>query len=101
MAKGYILVHVTVPDMKAYQASGYMGMAQAAVAAHGGRFMVRGGNPEALEGAAPTDRIVILEFPSRAAAKRFSESDDYEPARTLRNQFSAASMILLEEYEPS
>ena len=99
MAKGYILVEVKIPDPAAYKASGYMALAQASVAAHGGRFMVRGGDPEVLEGAGLPDRIVILEFPSREVARRFADSADYAPARALRQSLSSARMVLLSEYE--
>jgi len=100
MAKGYILAEVAVPDQEAYRDSGYMGMAQAAVAAHGGRYLVRGGDPKVLEGEGVPDRIVILEFPSRAAAERFYNSEHYAPARVVRNKVSKARMVLLEEYDP-
>lgn len=100
MPKGYILAMVDVPDEGAYRASGYMAMAEAAVAAHGGRFMVRGGAPERLEGSTPDSRIVILEFPSREAARTFYESEQYAPAIKLRQTLSTGTLTLLTEYEP-
>lgn len=99
--KGYILVEVTIPDPEAYRNSGYMAMAQKAVAAHGGRFLVRGGEPALLEGDTLPDRIVILEFPSREVARQFFDSELYAPARALRNSLSQARMVLLEEYVPA
>lgn len=98
MTKGYILVEVDIPDMQAYRASGYMDMAEAAIAKHGGRFLVRSGNAEIIEGSGPMGRIVILEFPSRAAAATFFHSDDYAPALALRQSMSNARGILLDEY---
>ena len=100
MAKGYILATVDVPDEDAYRASGYMGMAEAAIAAHGSRFLVRGGDPMVLEGTAPGQRIVILEFPSREVALEFYRSEQYAPAITLRQSLSAGSLVVLSEHEP-
>ena len=104
MPKGYIMALVDVPDEAAYRASGYMGMAQAAVAAHGGRFMVRGGAPALLEASDvlpdPLPRVVILEFPSREAAQGFYDSEQYRPAIALRQTLSTGTLVLLSEYEP-
>ncbi len=100
MPKVYILAQVTIPDPAAYRESGYMAMAQAAVAAHGGRFLVRGGDPALLEGDPLAERIVIIEFPSRDAALRFHRSEDYAPAIALRNSLSKARLVLLDEHVP-
>ena len=99
MAKGYILVEVEIPDMEAYRASGYMRMAEASVARHGGRFMVRGGDAAGLDGDTAPGRVVIMEFPSREAAERFYRSEDYAPALALRRSMSKGRAVLLSEYE--
>lgn len=98
MSKGYILAQITAIDVESYSTSGYMKMAEDCVAAFGGRFMVRGGNPEVLEGNTGVQRTVILEFPSRADAKRFYDSEMYAPAIALRQSFSTGCLTLLEEY---
>ncbi len=100
MAKGFILALVEIPDNEAYAASGYMRMAQEAVAAHGGRFLIRGGDPQLLEGAGLPGRIVVLEFPSREQAAAFHASEAYAPAITLRQSLSNGRLVLLSEYEP-
>jgi uncharacterized protein (DUF1330 family) len=100
MGKGYILAMIDVPDEAAYRASGYMAMAEAAIAAHGGRYMIRGGEPQLLEGTDAPKRIVVLEFPTREAARIFYESEQYAPARTLRQSLSTGTLVLLSEYSP-
>lgn len=100
MAKGYILAMVAVSDPDAYRASGYMAMAEQSVAAFGGRFMVRGGEPAVLEGEPLGERIVILEFPSREQAAAFHASEMYAPAVALRQSLAASQLVLLSEYEP-
>lgn len=55
----YWIAHVTVTDPEAYQ--GYQALAPAAFAAHGARFLARGGAHEVLEGPS-LDRHVVIEF---------------------------------------
>ena len=101
MAKGYILAQVSIPDEAAYRESGYMAMAEAAVAAFNGRFLIRGGNPATLEGAPGTSRIVVLEFPSRDAAAAFHASVEYASAIELRQSLSTGTLTLLSGYDPT
>ena len=67
-----------------------------AVARHGGRFIVRGGEIESLEGEWDTRRIIVIEFPDMAAARDWYESEDYAPLRTLRQSASDTNLILVE-----
>lgn len=72
----------------------YVNEAPATVAAYGGRYHFRGGDVQALEGSWEHDRMVVLEFPDKAAALAWYESDAYRPLRDLR-QASADAVILL------
>lgn len=99
MSKGYVLVEVDIPDPEAYRSSGYMAQAEAAITAAGGRYLVRGGEPELLEGSGAPGRIVILEFPSRDAARAFLEGPGYAPARALRQSLSSARLMLLSGWD--
>ena len=67
-----------------------------AVANHGGRFLVRGGEATALEGEWPTQRIVLIEFPDAAAARAWYESGDYRPLKALRQGASDTNILLVE-----
>jgi uncharacterized protein (DUF1330 family) len=67
-----------------------------AVASHGGRFLVRGGEATALEGDWPTQRIVLIEFPDAAAARAWWESEEYAPLKALRREASDTNIILVE-----
>lgn len=67
-----------------------------AVANHGGRFIVRGGAMEVLEGDWDTRRIVVAEFPDMAAARGWYESEDYAPLKALRQSASDTNIILVE-----
>jgi uncharacterized protein (DUF1330 family) len=67
-----------------------------AVAHHGGRFVVRGGEATVLEGEWLTRRIVVMEFPDADAARAWWESDEYEAIKPIRRGASDTNIILVE-----
>src|SRR5262245_18966484 len=90
----YVLVEVEVTDPVRYEE--YKSMAPGSIHRHGGRYLVRGGPVETLEGEWPLKRVVILEFPDAAAARAWWSSADYRPARDLRQHTTRTRMVLLE-----
>ena len=66
------------------------------VAAHGGRFIVRGGRHEVLEGEWNPQRLVIIEFPDMQAARAWHDSDDYAPLIELRQSASDTDIVVVE-----
>ena len=66
------------------------------VAAHGGRFIVRGGEHETLEGDWDPVRLVIMEFPDMAAARAWYDSDEYARLRQLRQSASDTDIVLVD-----
>ena len=88
----YIVSRVRIRDADAMRR--YVTEAPATVAAFGGRYHFRGSAVDALEGSWDHDRLVILEFASKADAMAWYESDLYRPLRELR-QASAEAIILL------
>jgi uncharacterized protein (DUF1330 family) len=68
----------------------------AAVEAHGGRFVVRGGAMEVLEGDWAPLRVVIMAFDDVDAAKRWYESDDYQAAIPIRQGASTTGIIVVD-----
>jgi uncharacterized protein (DUF1330 family) len=91
---GYIIVDVEVTDPVRYQE--YIRMVPGTLAKYGGRFLVRGGRAERLEGTWNPRRVVVLEFDSFERAKEWWASADYAPARALRQSTSKAEMILVQ-----
>jgi uncharacterized protein (DUF1330 family) len=89
----YVIAEIDVHDQAAYRA--YMDAAPATIARHGGRYIARGGAAEALEGAAPK-RMVILEFPTAAAARGWFNSPEYLAATKLRQQASSGRFLLVD-----
>ena len=74
--------------------------AAASIAAAGGRYIVRAGEIEVLEGDAPAGRTVILEFPTLQAAIDWYRSDDYAAAREIREGAATARMYAIDGYDP-
>ena len=93
----YVIGEIHVRDADAY--ARYAAGSGATVAAHGGRYLVRGGAPESLEGDWDAGRVVVLEFPDRAAARRWIESDAYAPLRAQRQAASTARFVVVDGYD--
>ena len=92
---GYILVEVSgITDQETY--AEYRKMVMPTLEAFGGRFLVRGGAPETLEGDWQPGRMVLLQFDSVTRAKEWWGSDLYRPARDKRQSVSSARMIVVE-----
>ena len=66
------------------------------VAKYDGRFIVRGGAAERIEGAAPCGRVVVIEFPSVAQAKSWYNSAEYQAALALRLPVSTVEVMIVE-----
>ncbi len=98
MPKAYVVVEIDVQDAAAYER--YKALAPAAIAAHGGRYLVRGGSTETLEGGWAPPRFVILEFPSAAAGRAWWGSREYASARAIRHASAHSRMVLAEGLEP-
>jgi uncharacterized protein (DUF1330 family) len=90
----YIIVEADVTDPEQYEQ--YKAASPGAVAAGGGRFIVRGGETVTLEGDWQPKRIVVLEFPDLEAAKRFYDSQDYQDAIKLREGAANFKMVAVE-----
>ena len=92
----YVIARVNVTDPEKYK--GYMALSPDAIAAHGGRFLVRGGEVKTLEGEPETRRVVVLEFPTREAAETFYNSAEYTAAREKRRDAAEFQMIVMDGY---
>jgi len=91
---GYIIVDIKVEDPGPYEE--YKKLAAATVGAYGGRYVVRGGATETLEGDWSPNRLVVLEFPTVARAKEWWASEEYKPARAMRYASATSQMIVVE-----
>lgn len=89
----YIIADVDVTDPAAYE--DYKRAVPPTIEAYGGRFVVRGGPAETLEGDWIPNRIVVLEFDSVERAKAWWASEEYREPRTLRQRASRGSLIVV------
>jgi uncharacterized protein (DUF1330 family) len=90
----YLYVDLEVTDPARYEE--YRKAVPAVIAAHGGRYLVRGGASQVLEGDVQPKRQVVLEFPDMAALKAFWDSPEYAPLKKLRQQASRGSIVAIE-----
>lgn len=90
----YIVVEVDVKDKERYE--DYKRLVPPTLAQYGGRFLVRGGAAETLEGDSSPGRVVIVEFPSAEQARAWWGSPEYAPAKELRQATAHTRMILVE-----
>ncbi|MGR3491417.1 MAG: DUF1330 domain-containing protein [Shimia sp.] len=96
-AKGYWIAHGRVDDIEAYDL--YRAANAAPLAEYGGRFLVRGGERELVEGDAKP-RTVVIEFPSYQAALACYQSEAYQAALKLREGISESDLVIAEGYAP-
>ena len=89
-----MIVDVTITDTQAYEE--YKKTYSAAVAANDGKFIVRGGKTETLEGDWQPERIVVLEFPTVERAKEWWNSATYSKAKDIRQRAADTKMIVVE-----
>jgi uncharacterized protein (DUF1330 family) len=90
----YIIVDVKITDPKEYEE--YKKLTPGSVASFDGKFIVRGGATEILEGEWHPERIVILQFPTAKRAKEWWSSDEYGKAKLIRQRASKTKMIMVE-----
>jgi uncharacterized protein (DUF1330 family) len=95
----YILARVNVTDMARYQE--YMKGTPGVIAQHGGRFVVRGGAKETVEGPEETARVVLIEFPSMEQARAFYRSPEYQKVKALREGAATGQFVILDGYRPA
>ena len=92
--KAYIIADVNITDPKLYEE--YKKLTPGSLVPFDGKFIVRGGQTEVLEGIWDTGRLVVLEFPSLEKANAWYASDIYAPAKTIRHAASVSKMIVVQ-----
>jgi uncharacterized protein (DUF1330 family) len=90
----YVIGDIEVTDPALYE--DYRKQVAATVQKYGGKFVVRGGKVEALEGGWLPRRLVMLEFPSMEQAQKWYRSSEYAPLIALRQRASRGKLVLVE-----
>ena len=92
----YTIFTITVTDPARYP--DYAKHTPRIIAQYGGRMLVRGGDPEVLEGSPQGQRVVVIEFPDRAAAKRFYDLPEYQAIIGMRHGASEGHGVLVDGF---
>jgi uncharacterized protein (DUF1330 family) len=90
----YVIAEVTVTDPTTMEE--YRKQVPATVARYGGRFLVRGGAHETIEGEWKPNRLVILEFPTMEQARRWYDSEEYREPKALRIKSGRTNLVMVE-----
>lgn len=96
MAKGYWIAQLDVTDADAYR--GYIAANQAAFRKYGGRFLVRAGRHEVVEGTCRS-RLVVIEFSDYDTALACYRSAEYRQAMALRQGNAIADIAIVEGFD--
>ena len=90
----YVIVDLEVTDPVGIEE--YRKQVPATIAKYGGRYLVRGGKHETLEGDWHPRRVILLEFPSVEQAKRWYDCEEYRGPKALRFKTARTNLILVE-----
>jgi uncharacterized protein (DUF1330 family) len=90
----YVIADIDIHDPEAYRE--YVALTPATLQPHGGRFVVRGGSCQVVEGDWQPGRVVVIEFPSADDARNWYDSPDYAAAKAIRQRASTGKLLLVE-----
>jgi uncharacterized protein (DUF1330 family) len=95
----YIIADVTVTDPATMEE--YRKLVPATLAKYGGRFVVRGGAHQTLEGEWKPNRLVVLEFPNLEQAKRWYDSEEYREPKAMRLRAGRTNLVMVDGAPPA
>ncbi len=90
----YVIVEIEVTDPQEYEQ--YKQLAAPTISQHGGKYLVRGGAIDVLEGDWKPKRLVVLEFETAVRARAWWESEAYRGPKAMRQRSAQTKMILVE-----
>jgi uncharacterized protein (DUF1330 family) len=92
--KAYLVLDLTVHDVRAFLP--YVEAIPAFIAKHGGRYVVQGAKPTVMEGDWAPKRLVVLEFPARAAAEAFLADPECQDLFRIRHSTTTSKLVLVD-----
>jgi uncharacterized protein (DUF1330 family) len=90
----YLILDIDVQDPEEYAA--YRERSPATLEAYGGRYLVRGGPHEVVEGDWDPERVVVVEFPSVERAREWYASPEYQAIVDMRKRAAPSQVVLVE-----
>ncbi len=95
--KGYLIANLDVQDQPTFQR--YREEVVPLITKYGGRYLIRGGEVQELEGHLGLKRLIVLEFPTLEAARAFYDSPEYQPIKVIRLQSTTSDVALVGGYD--
>ncbi|HET9270193.1 MAG TPA: DUF1330 domain-containing protein [Vicinamibacterales bacterium] len=90
----YVIADIEITDPAAYE--DYRRRVPDVIARYGGKYIVRGGKVEPLEGGWSPKRVAVVEFPSMEQALKFYRSPEYAPLIAIRQKASRGKLVIVE-----
>ena len=90
----FVVGDISIHDPATYER--YKLLAPPSIGKYGGRYAVRGGVTDTLEGKWEPQRLVILEFPSAERARAWWNSPEYAEAKAIRQSCATTDMVLID-----
>ena len=90
----YFIIQINVKNKENYEL--YKNKVTPIVEKYGGKYIVRGGKSENVEGSWPYQRTVVLEFPTYEMVKKWHDSEEYKPIKKIRKDNSEGNAIIIE-----
>jgi uncharacterized protein (DUF1330 family) len=90
----YVIAEIDITDPGTYEE--YRKQVPGVIAKFGGKYIVRGGKVESMEGGWSPKRLAVVEFPSMDQALKFYRSADYAPLIKLRQKASKGRLVIVE-----
>src|SRR6266702_5243090 len=94
----YVISEVEARDRSEMEA--YRTLAAQTIARYGGRYLVRGGATEVVEGGPPPNTIIIVESPTMARLREWYASPEYAEALKLRRTALERRLLFVEGVAP-
>jgi len=95
MMPGYVVAEVDVTDPATFQK--YAAKAPGTIEQYGGRYVIRGGKSDSIEGDAPK-RFVVIQFDSMEKAKAWEDSPEYDAIKPIRHSSAKSRVFIIEGY---
>lgn len=95
--KAYLVLDFSVHDLAGFRP--YIANVPSYIERHGGKYIVRGAEPKTIEGDWSPERMVIIEFPTRANAESFLADPDFQELAKIRHRTTTSKLVLVDGSE--
>lgn len=90
----YVIINNEISDDSAFSA--FRERIGSTVESHGGKYLVRGGEVELIEGSWSVDRVVVVEFDDVSGARAWLNSDEYKELKKIRERCANANIVIVQ-----